>query len=1134
MNNIYKKLSVILMFLSMIGCFKFNLEQVNGDSFFGTLSPGGIESCSNCGGGESYSRRPLAHGYRISLVYAKTENGHTAGERVSDTHSVDYWSKNENTGTNYVGYQALTGGKGWNSVSSSWNRKYLQYNNEGKIYSKLTKQEVALRNYSVITVNSNYDSYDFFKNNKKNSDMGVFDETLNSSECKSYVHMWRPLTGGTSLNYCQSHSGNFFANNAAQAFSERFFDKDPNSDSYEWNLLNNYITNCGYNKKNDAKENVISATSEGIVVQLEPVSAIAIYDNSWTVYIGSMAEIFSMWKGKYYNSSYSNYYSNYTDLNPIVYAKASTKYTILAKITLSNGDGLITYENNYNNSALGVVLFNLADYIETGCTDKGVQAIYSKYSDTSGKIIKGKENQYDTEISNLCTSGSDDGCEHLKSDNLSDYGIKSISKVTCNKPSCDTTVKLLFDKPVIDILKILIKNYQDRFTGFDKNNGIKKESDNQYITNFESKKTFSVTSDNDLCNSISCNGILSKISKTEDNLNKLKKRFGDYDLLDPEILKALYQKSENDNSWINKASCKGTPTCPVTPVTASCNGSNNFVLSDTADDTTTTSKKDDEKCLKNGIAYNSLEVNNKIETQKNNTQTSYDSEYGSPSNPGYCWESVTFNFPTSVTNITASNTFRWSTNGNTADNNDNLFGTMTVTRKCYLSKAITESNTSTITSKWAEVSGKFTHTKDGNLNYKATDWRINPQITIKYEEALPEDVSKEHTILKPSANLDVNLKNFEMHTYDNTGEELEDYNIVSYDNDGNIIDSNDLRYKDQDPRQFTCGQGIACSRLKYVEMTATYNLTYGDAFKWYSNRSKKDATNSMSEIPNNVKEQYEEKDGMLGPYRFIGYGLPTSFITPTNLAGTYDYGYDLSSKSGNGKLFAEVSQIGTKNRNGNGYHFDKMVKFAITDDDTNTNDGKIYYSCGFDINNHIFGYEDEPCEEGTCDTPKGLDVVFRTIDLMNDKSDDELHRAFPGMSGNGRDMGANWSEIYDIEDPNKGAENIFSILDSSIYSKEPMYNITLDVALIKEIRTLNDKVKGDPYSDKTEVEVDKDLPGYAGYYFGDLNEYGGGIRSMFLSYLYNNKKLDTSCIKSTKDNGGNERNHDCFKSIVVD
>lgn len=1120
MNNIYKKLSVILMFLSMVGCFNVSIIETFADNLWGnSFAPESDNStCTiNCSGG-GFRHYIIASGYRVSLV---NENGDQVNK------SIDYWPETDNTKDgNYCE-------KGFNYLTENCSLRTQHTSTLTIHYYSTKKPKTTVKGNASTTQNLKIDDsnrWDEFVNARLNKlNDNYYPEivyTTSGEEC--YNKSKNPITNGIFTRTTGACAGDQRYNNnytkfTLQLMGEVVLRNEHTDDDYK--VVGKFLYNAGFGRElvrntsnitiDEYKKIVNKASKNKIYLIVEPVVALArgnqenVDAKNGDIYLGTPAELYQM--GFYSSGNYGWSFTRFSYLTPIIYAYGTGN---VAGVKLTSSLPTVSTDNvrpGKNISSLGAYLFEIGANFDGG--------------DCASDVITSIDNgTFQEDIDSIITSYKD--TDWLR--NYEGYGftlstlksyLEDSNNANCPKPNCDTTASRLFNRlsnnNVLNILKILINNYQEKFDGFNSNTGIKKESDNQYITNFESKKIFGVTSNNDLCNPISCDTILSKLSKTEDNLNNLKDRFGDYDLLNSEILKALYQESENDNSWINKASCKGTPSCPVTPVTASCNGSNNFVLSDTADDTNS-SKNDDEKCLKNGIAYNALKINNvSTVTQKNNTQTSYDSEYGTPNNPGYCWESVQFNFPTSVTNITASTLFKWSTNGNSYNKDDNLFGTMTVTRTCYPSDDFFTNQTSKkITSKWASVVGK----SEGG--------RINPKITVNYEEAVPDNVSSDYDRLTAKEDLKVSLSSFKMGINGN----FLKADTVEYKNDNEEYDTNEY-IGNSDPRAYTCDNSEShnCKNVKYITMVATYNLKYGDAFKWYSNRSTDSGYLSEEDLGSS---------GVKDSYRYIGYGLPTSFVTPTNLAGTYDYGYDLSSNSGNGKLSVEVSQIGTLNRNGNGYHFDKMVKFAITDDNTSTNDdGKIYYSCGFDINNHIFGYEDDPCEEGTCDMPKGLDVVFRTIDLIDNSTDEEIKKAFPGMSGTGRTMGANWNEIYDIDDPNKGAENIFSILNSSIYSKEPMYHITLDVALIKEIRTLNDEVKGDPYSDKTEVTTDTAKAGQAGYYFGDLNEYGGGIRSLFLSYLYdkyNNSKFKTSCIKSNKDNGGNERNPDCFKAIVVD
>lgn len=79
-----------------------------------------------------------------------------------------------------------------------------------------------------------------------------------------------------------------------------------------------------------------------------------------------------------------------------------------------------------------------------------------------------------------------------------------------------------------------------------------------------------------------------------------------------------------------------------------------------------------------------------------------------------------------------------------------------------------------------------------------------------------------------------------------------------------------------------------------------------------------------------------------------------------------------------------------------------------------------------------------PCDNP--DDPNEPDFVYRTVGLGNKQL------SFPGIDGNGRKIGSNWSEI-DIQ--------TILINHKNIYSGEPMYTIVLDPATIRKIRTYN-------------------------------------------------------------------------------
>lgn len=1111
MNNIYKKLSVILMFLSMIGCFNINLNMIFAVDVDTSTSGGGNKHAQGCSNTNCYSLG--TGGVRLRLLSAD-------GQQRGNT--VEYWYYNSNVPFIEVDANNIV----------YFDKKYLKQD-------LIEKDSTAINSYVKIGNSNSYSVKSI-----ESVAPGILTGMNSKFHWKDEIYGIYNCSGTNSVSDDSECEVGTKANTRVANVTERIINRlvangkgvnyknEENYGSKKLLYIDNILKDMGLtNGIDDLKENEY--------LQLEPVtqwgnlrlSSSCGYNN--VAFMGTPTEFSVLIKaiidGKFYYSSdndnkldtgnggvgyveggkgyicafNANNTKHYFELSTIgIFTSKSDNMPSIGFSSVSNVNlTSIGAKDMYGNmkSAYGVGFISLKEFSNKKCSEQVVNLInQNKFASGIDNVIK----KYPK--AEWLQSYKDYGFKDLSS--LKDY-LNTKTDKSCPPPSCNETASnyLKGGSTKGDLVTILSNTIKNLYNELQKN----LKNDEVFIY-----KTYTLNGSyysDKYCEIVSCSDLLKGHTSDETYLAKLYNLFPKFTALSKDLRDAMDGTLE--------PSCVSTPSCPVEPVTAKCDSNNSFTLQDTNLEKDMAKTDNSKKCLQNGYAYNDTDSNGNVIA--NTVQTSFDSEYGTSSNPGYCWESVKFNFPNSVTNITASTIFKWSTNGNSYNAEDNLFGTMTVTRKCYLSKDYFSVKGKTIYSNWASM-----------VDSGREGARISPEITINYSEAIPNNLSKKYERLELKDNLNVSLSKFDMYINGKENNYGTDNNHVTYTDDNENYDVS--QYVNNNPRSYTCGTlGNDCSKVKYVEMEATYNLTYGDEFRWYSNRSEKDATTSMSKIPDDVKEKYEEKDGILGPYRFIGYGLPTSFITPTNLAGKYDYGYELSTATGNGNLYAEVAHIGTRNKNGDTYHFDKMVKFAITDDDDNTND-KIVYSCGFDINNRIFGNEDEPCEEGKCDMPKGLDVVFRTIDLMDNSTKEELDRAFPGMSGTGRTMGANWSEIYDIEDPDEGAANIFSVLDSSIYSKEPMYHITLDVALIKEIRTLNDKVKGDPYSDKTEVTTDKAKDGEAGYYFGDLNEYGGGIRSLFLSYLYNNGELETSCIKSNKDNGGNERNSDCFKSLVID
>lgn len=245
--------------------------------------------------------------------------------------------------------------------------------------------------------------------------------------------------------------------------------------------------------------------------------------------------------------------------------------------------------------------------------------------------------------------------------------------------------------------------------------------------------------------------------------------------------------------------------------------------------------------------------------------------------------------------------------------------------------------------------------------------------------------------------------------------------------------------------------------------TAVYKFKYSDDLKWYAKKGTSGEFKKANELSTTEKSSYIE----------IGYGFPTSFSTRTQ---TVEDG-----------LKVIIKDIGTKNSTK--ARFDNYIKILSNGGDTKATSEGYVYSCDYDIYNQLFGYEDgvEPDND-----PKGIDVVFRTIDLVD--SEDDLSKAFPGRAGDGRNRGRNWNDL--------SKSFVAQILSSAVYNQEkPQYEIKLNVATIKKIRENNNSMD-DPYTNMSEYVCNKTNSPEYGY-----------CASEFLSYLKLGGKLNGTCME---------------------
>ena len=692
------------------------------------------------------------------------------------------------------------------------------------------------------------------------------------------------------------------------------------------------------------------------------------------------------------------------------------------------------------NTAAGVGFISL-DKLKT----QGCPSAINSYIGT----LLGNNNQKNTSFkSNIISYLQSKGVYDSKYSwlaNFTDYGFSNVSQlnsyvqskstceITCNITAKNLLVSGMQGKGDTDEFKNIINFLKSKFTFPSKG----AEEAYQYEAYGQSLNGVNT---NKLCEKVTCDGMINS-NKTRTLLTGMFKIFN-LSYLNPEFLDAL-------ELTMNDAKCETTPECPAPKSVAKCGSNSNFTLSDT----------NKAECWKQGIAYNSLCNNSSCSTTTRYdqyTQTSAESEYGAST---YCKETVNFEFPSHQTSSTsivkAGRLIKWGTNSNL---DSNIFGKMTVTRECTLN------NKSTITSNWAKVIGTA----------GATGAKINPNIIVKYKEAIPNTVSTYNAQVL-SSKLDTELTGVTI-TVGGTSYESESTNC-----------------------------GSSCSTKDSAIISAQYNLVYGKTFTWYSDKSDSFKNKTESELTTGGNTLNDS-------HVFIGYGLPTSFLTPS---GTY--GLDLtsnpftninSSNDSTGYMYVIGNHLGTKNGDGT-YHFDKYLKFALTDDNTN-NKTKLYYSCKFKIKNEMFGHEcesDNVNKPDYCDsdhTPKGVDVVFRTIKLVNSNDSLELTKAFPGKLGGGRDLGKNWE--------NKVTDNsIYDILSNSVYNGKTMYHINLTVGNIKNIRRFNSNARSkskDPYTNmETNVNINEAF-GFVGYKCSQSQTSYGFCASEFISKLMSDSNYD--------------------------
>ena len=598
-------------------------------------------------------------------------------------------------------------------------------------------------------------------------------------------------------------------------------------------------------------------------------------------------------------------------------------------------------------------------------------------------------------------------------------------------------------------------------------------------------------------------------------------------------LKILFPKQArlNDSVWATLGdsgpSCKPVPDCPGTSAELSCSDTNKMI-----------SSNNDPSCIKQGILY-TLKSGNEVTDLKSSLNTSYTDECDNCK--VYCSESVSFDLSgqkeLDVKITEAGTLLKWG-----RGNNSQIFGTMTVKQTCYVvpnngytigvnaglkSKTIRSHLGSPLAIDDKKSSGRYVNTKvtidytnpasylkDSNdkLDQKVTLVAIPTTrgvLSIKHQgSASLVDADKDSPIslIEPSTT----ALNYATTYSDDNHKKVESFDVIA-----NYV--------------FAYGEYSGCTKYdKDGNCIDTANVNGGvdgkSELAWYASKADNGSYKTQKE--------YEEASSVeKNSYVFIGYGLPTPFTSVTCI-------YDSENMSNNNSnrdkapITVTIQNIGTSKNvassdDSNDYQFTKLLG----------NEKKLSYSCNYKVHNQMFGYENGDSIDCDYTSPKGLDVVFRTIELVDTDGDKEeqLNKAFPGMSGKGvigeestRQMGANWEEWIDgnpdiVEDK---ANNIYNILSNIIYSKEPQYHIVLNVSTIKKIREYNKSARKttDPYSNMPSVDG-KENNGYIGYVCDNDDQTGYKFcASNFLTQLRSDSSIEFTgrCISSNYGSEGSK------------
>ena len=1033
-----------LKYLFIIVVLNFLYINIYALDMMGYGSYGTPSSTSGYGTGSGgMSTMPIAYGYRVTIV-------DSTGKRKEGTHTHDFWSNQYSSGS-WGGVWGYTGFK--NALSSSGNGSnsiLWSYGFGGDSYKTIKLKYFYPKNYASEVITSSNKDYVARNGKTLASNIDLFNESSVETIVGGANYYGATPGGGSSGSGALKNNAGIAVQLQIKLFqiiNNLKNNSDTLTDEEIDNMIQPFVTLI--NECSNSGNSLDIRNLDGYYLVIEPL--IAINRSDWTYYIvvGTAKELYKM--GFYSGAAIGWQYDYYSYHNPLVY------YDGNSSVVGINSCSSLTSPMSFSN-------------VTTVLGDKGCGGVFV------------------VDISEMGITQKDEECKETASTKLA--SAHSIEKKKDYYETLTGYDKSTNKYSIIEdsvYAKYSAKCFPSGVNPDDENYGLNMNECYQLSYDYVKNVGYNSASE-DLCAKPTCGEALKTVELNFARPNPPSTTTTATTAYDKavEYLYENYRDKFADNpsstdllKYSNYSALRKNPDCGVSIPTCHTKAS---ISCENVDVYSVFKISDSTECnVFTGVAYSS----------NGSIQSNLDRNYNSNI---YCRESVSFVFPGKPKVTKAGRLLSWGVTTNTDGDyvrkigETNEFGKMIITRTCQLD----------------DYNKDKDRPKDTQIY---TTWAndLHPKITLTYDDK----------VSKKTGNLEAKLVKFNAGKETIAKEIFDDKCTKVSTEIGAELVSGD-RALNECIKNYTC-KNDNCSDAyvapdKSFTSVATFDIVYADNLKWYADKT--DQYNPKIEDDTSKSESGEIDN----QYILMGYGMPTDLFS-----GSCNYNKIGINASGEedrsaGELSVSIENIGSKTDviNPDKYHFDGLLHMnliydengklvnGITDDKnkifttkdkengdtpkTNIESNRtLYYNCPFKIQNNIFGYEDGKIGDSIIcnDEAKGLDVVFRTVRLMDNASDTELFKAFPGRVGDGRYIGSNWR--------GKSYKVLYSILTSDIYEKEePLYHIELTPSKIKAIRENNYKMKNsynvDPYTNMDSIKTENGLEEPT-YIFSIINDW---------------------------------------------